>query len=141
MLNDKPRSAVYPCAQVNEKRAYDLVERTAKFGEAVIDFARKVPRNEVTVPLIRQLVKAATSVGANNCEANDAVSRKDFRNKIGICRKDASETKHWFRMIAQAVPHLKREARQLWREANELHLIFAKSFHTASKEQESSETA
>ena len=121
------------CQRVSKKRAYDLVERTARFGEGVIAFARTVPRNTVTEPLIRQLVRAGTSVGANNCEANDAVSRKDFRNKIGICRKEASETKYWFRMIAEAVPELREEARRLWQEANELHLIFAKSFHTASQ--------
>jgi four helix bundle protein len=118
---------------VAEKRTYDLLERTARFGEAVILFARKIPRNSTNFPLIRQLVAAGTSVGANNCEANDAVSRRDFRNKIGICRKEASETKYWLRMIAVAEPQLKDEARALWKEANELHLIFAKSFQTAGK--------
>ena len=140
MMNGKLRMAACVWSQVNEKRTYDLVERTSKFGKAAIDFARKIPRNDVTGPLIRQLVKAATSVGANNCEANDAVSRRDFRNKIGICRKEASETKYWFRMIGHAVPQMKQEARTLWQEANELHLIFAKSFQTAGKEQDSSET-
>ena len=119
------------------KRTYDLMERTARFGEAVIAFARKVPKDAVTLPLIGQLVKAATSIGANNCEANDAVSRKDFRHKIGICKKEASETKYWFQMIASAVPQLKEESKRLWREANELHLIFAKSFQTAGKEEQS----
>jgi len=116
-----------------EKRTYDLLERTARFGEGIILFAKKIPRNSTNYPLIRQLVAAGTSVGANNCEANDAVSRRDFRNKIGICRKEASETKYWLRMIAVAEPQLRDEARRLWKEANELHLIFAKSFQTAGK--------
>jgi four helix bundle protein len=118
---------------VAEKRTYDLLEGTARFGEAIILFARKIPRNSTNFPLIRQLVAAGTSVGANNCEANDAVSRRDFRNKIGICRKEASETKYWLRMIAVAEPQLRDEARRLWKEANELHLIFTKSFQTAGK--------
>jgi len=66
---------------------FDLDERTARFGEAVIGFAKKVPRNPVTVSLINQVVRSGTSVGANYCEADDAVSKKDFRNKIGTCKK------------------------------------------------------
>jgi four helix bundle protein len=59
--------------------AFDLEERTALFGEAVLHFAKKIPVNPVTKPLISQLVRAGTSVGANYCEA-DAVSKKDFKN-------------------------------------------------------------
>jgi four helix bundle protein len=62
----------------NDKPKYDLEERTACFGEAVLDFARIVPCNVVTAPLIGQLVRAATSIGANYCEADDAVSKKEF---------------------------------------------------------------
>jgi four helix bundle protein len=109
----------------SEKSAFDLEERTALFGEAVIRFAKKIPKNPVSTPLISQLVRAGTSVGANYCEADDAVSKKDFKNKIGTCRKEARETKLWLRMIAAAEPELKAEARKLWQEAKELHLIFA----------------
>jgi four helix bundle protein len=105
--------------------AFDLEERTAKFGETVVHFAKKIARNPVATPLISQLVRAGTSVAANYCEADDAVSKKDFKNKIGTCCKEARETKHWLRMIATAEPELKTEARKLWQEAKELHLIFA----------------
>lgn len=106
-------------------KPYDLEERTARFGEAIIAFAKQVPRGPVTLPLISQLVRSGTSVGANYCEADDAGTKKDFRYKIGICRKEARETKHWLRMIAAAVPNLKDRAKPLWQEAKELHLIFA----------------
>jgi four helix bundle protein len=106
-------------------RKYDLEERTARFGEAIIAFAKKVPRNAVTIPLIGQLVRAGTSVGSNYCEADDAVSKKEFRCKIGTCRKEARETKHWLRMIAAAEEIMKDDARPLWQEAKELHLIFS----------------
>ena len=76
--------------------------------------------------MIEQLVGAGTSVGANYCEADDGVSRKDFKNKIGTCRKEARETKFFLRMVAAAEPSLKLEARVLWQEAKELHLIFSK---------------
>ena len=118
-------------AKVKEQRAYDLAERTAKFGKRVIGLARKIPRSPVTLPLIRQLVRSGTGVGTNNCEADDVVSRKDFRNKIGICRKESREAKHWLRMIATANEELKAEARALWSEAKELNLIFSKVFRSA----------
>jgi len=109
----------------NGKRVYDLEERTALFGEAVIRFAKKIPQNAVNNRLIDQLVGAGTSVGANYCEADDGVSRKDFKNKIGTCKKEARETKFFLRMVASAEPDLKAEARVLWQEAKELHLIFS----------------
>ena len=105
------------------KRKFDLEERTAKFGEGIIEFAKKVPRNVVTIPLIGQLVRAGTSVGSNYCEADCAESRKDFEHKLGISKKESKESKHWLRMIAKAIPKLKEEARKLWQEANELNLI------------------
>jgi four helix bundle protein len=103
---------------------YDLEERTARFGEMVIRFAKKIPRSPVNDRLIGQLVGAATSVGATYAEADDGVSRQDFRHRIGICRKEAHESKHFLRMTAVAEDSLKPEARVLWQHANELHLIF-----------------
>jgi len=108
-----------------KKKKYDLEERTAKFGENIIKFVKKIPKKTETLPLISQLVRAGTSVGANYCEADDAESKKDFIHKIRICKKESRETKHWLRMIVVAVPELKEEARVLWQEAQELNLIFA----------------
>ena len=101
-------------------RVYDLEERTARFGEAIIDFVKQIPQDAVTSRLISQLVGAATSVGANYVEADDAVSKKEFLKNIGTCRKEARETKHFLRMIVRAVPELKPQARTLWLEAKEL---------------------
>jgi len=103
---------------------YDLEERTARFGEAVIDFAKQIPQDAVTNRLISQLVGASTSVGANYVEADDAVSKKEFLKSIGTCRKEARETKHFLRMIVRAVLEVKPRPRTLWLEAKELHLIF-----------------
>jgi four helix bundle protein len=97
----------------SDSRVYDLEERTARFGEAVIDFAKTIPQNAVTNRIISQLVAAGTSVGANYVEADDAVSKKDFLKSIGTSRKEARETKHF-------------QARELWMEARELHLIFSR---------------
>jgi four helix bundle protein len=105
---------------------YDLEERAAKFGEDVINFSKTVSNNNINRPLINQLIRSATSVGANYMEANQASSKKDFRHKIQICRKEANESKHWLRMIATANPDKKQETKKLWQEAHELTLIFAK---------------
>lgn len=103
---------------------FDLEERTGLFGEMIIAFAKRIPTNPVTAVLIGQLVRAGTSVGANYCEANDADSKKDFIFKIGLCRREAKETKHWLRMVVAAEPALREGARALWQEAKELNLIF-----------------
>jgi four helix bundle protein len=108
------------------RRIYDLEERTARFGEGVIDFVKTIPQTPVTNRIIAQLVGAATSVGANYVEADDAVSKKEFLKNIGTCRKEARETKHFLRMLVRAVPESKPQARVLWAEARELHLIFSK---------------
>ena len=104
--------------------AAPLDERTEQFGEAIIRFAKKIPRNPVNDRLISQLVGAGTSVGANFCEAEDSVSGKEFKLKIGTCRKESKETMLFLRLIATAEPTLASEARILWREAKELNLIF-----------------
>jgi four helix bundle protein len=72
-----------------------LEERTARFGEAIIDFAKRIPRGPLTDRIIDQLVGAGTSVGANYIEADDSVSKKEFLKCIGTCKKEARETKHF----------------------------------------------
>jgi len=101
-----------------------LAGRTARFGECIIRFAQRIPRNAVINRLIDQLVGAGTSVGANYCEADDAVSARGFKQKIGTCRKESKESMFFLRMVATAEERLAAEARVLWREAKELNLIF-----------------
>lgn len=97
----------------NSQRKYDLEERTARFAKEIIKFAKTVPLTPINEPIIRQLVRSGTSIGANYSEADDAESGKDFKHKIGICKKEARETKHWLRMISIAESELKDKARRL----------------------------
>lgn len=108
----------------NKDKKYDLEERTAKFGEEIVRFAKRIKKDTVTLTIIRQLVDAGTSVGANYCEADDAESKKDFKHKIGICKKEARETKYWLRIVVVTSPELEKEAKILSNEARELNLIF-----------------
>ena len=114
-------------------KAYDLEERTAQFGEAVIMLCRGAKQDSITKPLINQLVRSATSIGANYMEANGASSRKDFANKIHTCKKEAQETKHWLRMLAKSMDQPAGEIRELWKEAQELTLIFGKIASSSRK--------
>ncbi|NUQ61079.1 MAG: four helix bundle protein [Pirellulales bacterium] len=118
----------------NPGRPFDLEERTAQFGEAAVGFAKRIPVTPVTEPVIGQFVSSSTSIGANYCEADDAGTKKEFLYRISLCKRESRETKYWLRIVASAVPELKEEARTLWREAKELHLIFAKIHRGKRKE-------
>ena len=107
---------------------HDLEERTEVFGERVIGLCKSVNPNLINSPIISQLVRSATSIGANYMEANNASSRKDFANKIFISKKEAQETKHWLRMLSKSVGENKtsENLRLLWKECQELTMIFQK---------------
>ena len=105
---------------------YDLEERLAKFAERVIDLVKKLPKNSINQRLIPQAVSSSGSSGANYCEACEAESKKDFRHKISIVKKELRESKHWLRLLARANSEYKNECRKLWQEAHELLLIFSK---------------
>ena len=122
----KPKAQMTNEAQnPNDKKVYDLEERTAQFGESIIDFVKTLPANPINNELIGQIVRSGPGIGANYVEADGAESKKDFRHKIAICKKESKETKHWLRMIARANPSRKDECKQLWIEAQELTLIFS----------------
>ena len=76
-----------------EKSKFDLEERTSKYAESIIDFCKKIKLDTITRPIISQLVRSGTSIGANYCEADEASSMKDFVNKICIAKKETKETK------------------------------------------------
>lgn len=105
---------------------FDLEERTAVFAENIIDLARSIKINAVNSKIITQVVGSGGSIGANYCEATEAESKKDFIHKIGICKKEIKETRHWLRLIARTNPDKKEKLRALWQEAQELLLIFSK---------------
>jgi len=112
---------------------YDLLERTAIFGENIIEFCQNLSKNEINKRLVSQLIRAGTSIGANYMEADCAVSKKDFENKIGISRKEARETMHWMRMVAKANIDKKDQCRIFWKESQELVWIFSKIISNSKK--------
>jgi len=117
----------------NQSKTFDLEERTAKFGETVIDLIKKIPGSTINKRLVEQIVGASGSIGANYCEANESESRKDFIHKMGIAKKEIKETMHWLRLLARANEEHKDEFRLIWKEAQELLLIFSKIISSSKK--------
>ena len=114
-------------------KEYDLEEKLEQFGEKIIELAKKVPKNTITTPILGQLIRAGTSIGANYMEANGASSKKDFKNKIHICKKEAKETMHWLRMLAKAYENVKGGCRELWQEAKGYAKVFSSIIRTIKK--------
>jgi four helix bundle protein len=112
---------------------YDLEERTAKFGEDIVEFCNSLKLTTVSTPLISQLVRSGTSIGANYKEANNASSKKDFRNKIYICKKESEESKHWLRMLTKCYQEHSERIHNFWKEAQELTMIFQKIVNSINK--------
>lgn len=117
----------------SKKQEYFLEERTSVFGENIIEFVSKLTKNSVNSSVINQLVRSATSIGANYTEANGASSKRDFQNKIYICKKESKETKFWLRMLAKSNPEQKDSCRKFWAECQELTKIFSKIIITLKK--------
>ena len=113
-------------AEHSTKRKFDLQDRTTKFGERIIVLYGTIPETTIKKPIIDQIIRSGTSIGANYREANGASSKRDFRNKIHIAKKEIQETKHWLQLLATAHPPKKTDIHLLWQECHELNLIFQK---------------
>lgn len=111
--------------QIPNKR-YDLEERTFQFAKNTALFCKKLPRTLSNIEYGKQVIKASGSTGANYIEANEALSKKDFRMRIKICRKEAKEAAFWLRLIiATNDKKLEKEGLELYNEAVELKKIFS----------------
>ena len=105
---------------------YDLDERTFQFAKNVALFCKTLPRTISNNEYVKQLLKASGSVGANYIEANESLSKKDFKYRIKICRKEAKESAYWLRLIRETnPPEFADEVILLFNEANELKKIFS----------------
>lgn len=108
-----------------ELKKYDLEERIFILSKKVLTLCRTLPENTISRPLISQLVRSATSIGANYMEANGSVSKKDFINKICIARKEAKETLYWVRLLAFIFVGKTNEFQLMSQETQELVFIFS----------------
>lgn len=112
----------------------DLERRTKQFALQVIKFVSGLPRTRDADILGRQLLRSATSIGANYREANCGVSRADFANKIGTVQKEASETQYWIELLIESGITANATAKTLLKEATELLAIFTVTGRTLSRQ-------
>lgn len=104
---------------------YNLEERTFQFSKDIISICKKLPRNIINLPLVNQIIRSATSIGANYREANDGLGRKDFIRCLRIARKEAKETSYWLELLLDSNKNYKRELEHLVRECIELRNILS----------------
>jgi four helix bundle protein len=106
----------------------DLRDRTLNFSRDIIRFVKPLQKDVLARPLVAQLIRSGTSIGANFIEAKNGSSRKDFRNKVFISKKEASESLYWLKLLEEFTDSA--ELKKLQKECQELILILQKIINT-----------
>ena len=84
--------------KIQNSKQYDLEDRTLKFSKRINDYSRRISKDIVHYEILKQLIRAAGSVGANYIEANEALSKRDLLVRIKICRKEIKEARYWLKL-------------------------------------------
>jgi len=111
------------------REPFSLSDRTVNFSTDVLSFCKNEKPTFVTRPLIDQLIRSATSIGANYAEANNAASKTDFKNKIFIAKKESAETKYWLTLLSDLVDN-KQKCTELLAESHYILMTFQKIINT-----------
>lgn len=104
---------------------YDLEDRSLNFSKEIIKLCNKLPKNQINNPMIDQIMRSGTSIGANYREANDALGKKDFVFRLRIARKEAKETIYWLELLNDNNMDESKEIGGLIQEATELRNILS----------------
>lgn len=101
-----------------ENRPIDLRDRSLAFSREIIRFAKTIQKDMLVRPILDQLLRSATSIGANFVEAKNGSSKRDFRNKVFISKKEASETLYWLKLLEEftnspKLPRLQKECQEI----------------------------
>jgi four helix bundle protein len=111
--------------------AEELKRRTKRFALDIVVFVHSLPPHEACLIIGKQLMRAATSVGANYRSACRARSQADFVHKVGICEEEADETEYWLELLVDSGIVNSKSVAPLLKEANELTAIMSASRMTA----------
>ncbi|MFZ5392523.1 MAG: four helix bundle protein [Patescibacteria group bacterium] len=112
---------------------YNLEKRTSDFGIKIISLCKSIKINIINKNTINQVIRSGTSIGANYHEANDSSSKRDFKNKIFICKKETNETKYWLKMLYSSELDNRVEIQKLYQESQQLNMIFQKIVNSLNK--------
>ena len=113
------------------KKPADLKQRTKDFAIRIVTFYRKLPRNEESRVIGKQILRSGTSIGADYCAACRAGSKAEFIAKIGIVLEEANETAFWLELLLQTKIFPPARINGLLKEANELTSIFVACMRTS----------
>lgn len=116
---------------MNNAKPFDLEERTRQFAKDVIEFANVVTKTLSNIEILKQLVRASGSVGANYIEARESLSKKDFAMRMKICRKEAKESRYWLSLTQTQNDVIEKRRYNLESEATELLKIFSSMIEKA----------
>ncbi len=108
---------------VQNKKRFDLEERTANYTVRVRNYSRKLPKTFTNKEISDQMFRSAASVGANYIEANESLGSKDFVMRIRICRKEAKESVYWLKLSEPPSDYITEQI-ALIKEGTELTKIF-----------------
>ncbi len=109
----------------------NIFDRLVNIGVATVELAEALPSTPSAKHIGHQLVRAATSAGANYQEARGAESRNDFAHKLGVALKETREAHYWLRLVQGAKLAASDQLQPLLRETQELTQILASSIRTA----------
>jgi four helix bundle protein len=126
MLNPKSEilnSKQNPKSQIPNSKRYDLEERCLRFAQRVRNYVKKLPRTISNIEYGKQVVRSSSSVGANYIEANESLSKKDFKMRVKISKKEAKESRYWL-ILTEPLKENQKEKEELIGEATELMKIF-----------------
>ncbi|MFC1510844.1 four helix bundle protein [Candidatus Margulisiibacteriota bacterium] len=111
---------------------YELRERCFKFSVDLVKFLNNLAKSTASSVLFNQVIRSGTSIGANVEEADNSPTRKDFKYKMVIAKKEAAETVYWLRIIIEAKilknPTNVTKAEELLDESNQLLKIISSIF-------------
>ena len=116
----------------NEKEKFkkDFIRRLVKFSIKILKLGKKMRQKRILWSIIDQLIRSATSIGANVVEAKSSSSRRDYLRFFEIALKSANETKYWLILVEETVPELKREVQEILKETDEISKIIGASVLT-----------
>jgi four helix bundle protein len=119
-----PNPKQYQNSNTQKTKCYNLEERALKYAQQVSEYVRDLPKSISNIEHAKQLIRSVGSVGANYIEANEALSKKDFRMRIKISRKEAKESRFWLQ-LTNPLNGNEQKKRALINEAAELTKIFS----------------
>ena len=109
---------------------HNIQERSFRFAIRIVNLYKILCADRKEYVLSKQLLRSGTSIGANVTEAQQAQSKADFRSKLNIALKEATETKYWLRLLAATDYLTEAEFESIFTDCTEIEKILVVSVKT-----------